>query len=409
MKEPVFPEIPTSNPIGSYSIPTNRNATKPDLEVRLTEFWKKRKWWILGGLALFQLLVFSWSVYQLNHPAIEPNDLGRKEYANENLKSAEEQFIESASFGFRREKPLLNLGLTYAKMEDYEEAHRILENVMQSNRFFWEAYASDGHVLFEWGKKELENPECDTKQTEVLWNVAEKRFRYARLMAFFQLTTIPQGIELGQSYNQIQEYIAYLPQWRENCLNPPPPPSKDPQDNPDKSDDSDESDNPDPNDPNSTDPSNDPNSSNPPPGGGENDPSQKDPNQANPEKGDGDPKQGKPEQEEGDPNNGKPKPGEGDPNEDESKKGEGTPEPGDPEKKEKGMSELEKKREENRRNREEAKKELELEEDEKGNLDKARKRMGSGNSSKDYVRHKEEINIITTPKELEEAMKKAEW
>ncbi|MCC5813878.1 MAG: hypothetical protein JJT78_03920 [Leptospira sp.] len=344
--------------------PWEQNKSNPsDLEEKLTEFWKKRKWWILAGIAISQLIILSWSFYQLSHPAIPPNEEGRVRYSGNQYPLAESKFIESASFGFRREKPLLNLGLNYSQIQDYEESHRIIENVMQSNRFFWEAYAADGHVLFEWGKKELDNPECDIRQTEILWTISKKRFRYASLIAFFQITSIHEGMELRKSYQEMGQFVDALPAWREACLNPPP------QGGGDSDSDSDES-------------------SDGGGGGGEN----SDRGDGSPDKNDGSPKEGdgKPEKEQGKP----------DPGDDTPEKGDGKPDP---------KSDLEKKRQEQKEKRESKLEELDINPNEKGDLDEARKRMNQGANSQDYVRHKEEINLVTKPSELEKAMKNAEW
>lgn len=323
-----------------------------DLEENLTVFWKKWKWWILGGVLLIQGGIYYWTVYQLNHPAILPNEAGRKLYAQRDYPGAEKEFIDSASFGFRKEKPLLNLGLNYLAIGDYEESHRILENVIRSNRFYPLGYEADGFVLFQWGQSILDPLECDYTQAKILWQVSSKRFRYASILSFLQIISIPKARELNVLYREVNAHIDSLPQWQEFCKNPPP-----------DSKSSDSSENPD----------------------GSNGPQKGDPNLGSPDM-----------DKEGDPQESSPK------SDKKSPSGGGKDKPTT-------RSEWEEKRAEHEKNRQEKKENLDMNSKEKGDLEEARKRMENSFQQEDYTRHKAEINIVTSVSEIEEAMKQAKW
>ncbi|WCL48223.1 hypothetical protein [Leptospira sp. GIMC2001] len=345
----------------------------PDFIDDMIQFIKKWKWWIISLIIIIEISIYFWAQNRLNHPSINPNRIGINQYTTNKYDAAEEKYIESASFNFRKEIPLFNLGLNYYQKKDYEESNRVLDGINSNNRFFWEVYNALGFVLFDWGHSVLDKEECSYDQTLVLWELSEKKFNYGSYIAFFHLFPYREAIAMRKSRLEVKDAIAKLPEWRDNCLNPPENPDQEPDSGSGGGDGKEGSE--------STE------------GKGENENENSKGN--NDSKGD--------ENTNDNPSTNKDREGnEGSDSTDSTDKN-------SEKKKDQEKESLSDKREKNRQNREEKKENLEISKSEKEELQKAKERIQNSNSNKDYTRHKEEINIITSVKEIEEAMKNAKW
>lgn len=198
----------------------NLNNRSDLVESDLSKYWKKGKYILLILFILFQIGIYTCAQKRLKHPSIVPNKQGIGEYNGAQINEAKESFLESSSFGFRQERPLLNLALSHFKAKEYEDAHNLTDSLVGSNRFFWEAYHTDGHILFQWGKESLDSKSCNYDQTLLLWEFSKKRFLGSTFLSFLKFNFL-MSKESYVLLNDVTKAIASLPSWQEQCKNPP--------------------------------------------------------------------------------------------------------------------------------------------------------------------------------------------
>jgi hypothetical protein len=198
----------------------NLNNRSDLVESDLSKYWKKGKYILLILFILFQIGIYTCAQKRLKHPSIVPNKQGIGEYDGAQINEAKESFLESSSFGFRQERPLLNLALSHLKAKEYEDAHNLADSLIGSNRFFWEAYHTDGHILFQWGKESLDSKSCNYDQTLLLWEFSKKRFLGSTFLSFLKFNFL-MSKESYVLLNDVTKAIASLPSWQEQCKNPP--------------------------------------------------------------------------------------------------------------------------------------------------------------------------------------------
>jgi len=198
----------------------NLNNRSDLVESDLSKYWKKGKYILLILFILFQIGIYTCAQKRLKHPSIVPNKQGIGEYNGAQINEAKESFLESSSFGFRQERPLLNLALSHLKAKEYEDAHNLTDSLVGSNRFFWEAYHTDGHILFQWGKESLDSKSCNYDQTLLLWEFSKKRFLGSTFLSFLKFNFL-MSKESYVLLNDVTKAIASLPSWQEQCKNPP--------------------------------------------------------------------------------------------------------------------------------------------------------------------------------------------